>query len=78
MKWRKNILALIGSGFATIVVIFILMVWKGSCTPSDAYEVIESPLMALIGGTVAVAKDVLNIDREELSATAPNLTNDKS
>lgn len=77
MKWRINVLVLIGSGFFTIMVIFSLMVWKGSCTPSSAYEVIESPLMALIGGSVAVAKDVLNLDREESTPT-PEPTNEKS
>ena len=34
-------------------------------TAEDAYNVIEGPLMALIGGSLAIAKNLLTPDKED-------------
>ena len=46
IPWRKNVLALVGAGYFTVLVVFLLMVWPGEMTPEKAYEVVKGPLMA--------------------------------
>ena len=60
-----NVLLLVGSGYVTMVIMFIAMTWKGGMTAEDAYEVVKGPLMALIGGSLAIAKDLLSLDQSE-------------
>ena len=62
---RLNVLLLVGSGYFTMVIMFIAMTWKGGMTAGDAYEVVKGPLMALIGGSLAIAKDLLSLDQSE-------------
>ena len=57
-KIRPNVLALIGFGYGTILLIFLVLV-KGDLTATVAYDVVKGPLMALIGGSLAVAKDLV-------------------
>lgn len=57
--WRKNVLALVGAGYATLLMMFFLMVYPGDMTPEGAYEIIKGPLMALIGGSLAISKDLI-------------------
>jgi hypothetical protein len=64
---RLNVLLLVGSGYITLVFMFIAMSWKGGMTAEDAYEVVKGPLMALIGGSLAIAKDLLSLDQSESS-----------
>ncbi|MYC81518.1 MAG: hypothetical protein F4X19_05420 [Acidobacteria bacterium] len=59
IPWRKNVLVLMGAGYAAVVVIFGAMVWPGKMTPEQAYEVVKGPLMALIGGSLAISKDLI-------------------
>lgn len=54
--WRKNVLALVGAGYGTLLVVFGFMVWPGGMTPDTAYEVVKGPLMALIGGSLVLPK----------------------
>lgn len=56
---RWNVLILVGSGYVTLLVFFLLMVWRGGMTPESAYEVVKGPLMALIGGSLAISKDLI-------------------
>ena len=60
IHWRKNVLLLVLSGYAVILVIFMAMMWPGNITAKDAYDVLEGPLMALIGGSLALAKDLID------------------
>ena len=55
--FRKNILTLVGAGYAAVLIIFCVL--AGS-DPTKAFDAIEGPLMALIGGTLAVAKDLVD------------------
>ena len=65
MRW--NVLLLVGSGYITLLIMFAAMTLKGGMTAADAYEVVKGPLMALIGGSLAIAKDLLSLDRGESS-----------
>ena len=58
---RGNVLILVGLGYATITVGFATMIYSGGA-PADVYDTIKEPLMALIGGSLALAKDVLGAD----------------
>ena len=44
------------------------MCWDG-LTAEDAYEVVKSPFMALIGGSLAISKDLIPlVDRQRVSS----------
>ena len=60
IQWRKNVLVLVLSGYAVLLVIFISMMWPGNLSAKDAYDVLEGPLMALIGGSLALSKDLID------------------
>ena len=62
-RFRPNILILMGFAYSTTLAGFVTLVYTGA-SPDAAYEAIKSPLMALIGGTIGVAKDVLKADDE--------------
>ena len=59
IQWRKNVLTLLIVAYATVVAIFAAMVWLGSQSPEAAYEVIRGPLTTLIGGSLAISKDLV-------------------
>ncbi len=56
---RINVVILMGLGYFTLLVMFGAMAW-GGITADEAYEVIKGPLMALIGGSLAISKDLLD------------------
>ena len=56
---RKNVLILVCVGYGVVTVMFVAMMWPGEMTPDQAYEVVQGPLMALIGGSLAIAKDLI-------------------
>ena len=64
IPWRRNVLTLVISGYALLLFIFVAMMWPGEMKPDVAYEVVKGPLMALIGGSLAIAKDLINVDDE--------------
>lgn len=89
-KIRPNVLILVGLGYIAVLIIFVAMVWKISHTSdaetlknviATAYDVVKGPLMALIGGSLAISKDLID-DPEPPSPTAgngaPTGINDKS
>ena len=57
-RWRWNVLVLVALGYGTICGIFAVLAC-GSLTAQEAYEVVQAPLMALIGGSLAIAKDLV-------------------
>ena len=63
MKVRINVLTLVCAGYAALLVVFVTLVVTGNADGS-ALELIEAPLMALIGGSIAIAKDVLTNESE--------------
>lgn len=78
IPWRKNVLTLILSGYTVVLVIFIAIVMKtgdksGAMSVenmSRAYDLIKEPLMALIGGSLAISKDLIPFGRDELPSSS--------
>ena len=63
---RINVLILIGIGYVSLLIMFLTMVWRGGMDADSAYEVVKGPLMALIGGSLAISKDLIPIrDKED-------------
>ena len=58
------------------------MMWPGEMKPNVAYEVVKGPLMALIGGSLAIAKDLINVDddlaQNEISKNRTDNENDNN
>lgn len=61
---RTNVLVLMGAGYVVVLTMFVLLAWL-SHDMADAYEVIQGPLMALIGGSLAISKDLIPIGRSD-------------
>ena len=71
-KIRTNVLLLMGMGYGVVFISFLVLAIHASYNlkPEDgigtalaaAYEVIESPLMVLIGGSIAISKDIIKDD----------------
>ncbi len=57
MRW--NVLILVGLGYVTILILFCALALGGGWKPSDAYDAVQGPLMALVGGSLAIAKDLV-------------------
>ena len=58
IPFRKNVLALFALAYGSLIALFIIMVVNNT-SPKDAYDMIGVPFVALIGGTLAVAKDLI-------------------
>ena len=73
---RINVLILVGAGYVSLLIIFGAMCWGGGMTAESAYEVVKSPLMALIGGSLAISKDLIPLgdSRPDSDETAKNKT----
>ena len=67
MRIRWNVIYLISLGYGAVGVVFAVLMAR-DMPPADAYDIVQGPLMALIGGTVALAKDLAQLDKEELSS----------
>lgn len=61
-KWitpiRVNVLALLIIAYGSIIGLFAILVGAG-VDPKTAYDLIGVPFVALVGGTLAVAKDLI-------------------
>ena len=55
---RWNVLALLLVAYVSLVGIFVFMVMRGLGI-QEAYDNVSVPLVALVGGTLAVVKDLL-------------------
>ena len=57
---RINVIVLMTLGYGIIALIFLsLALGDNDLSFSDAYNVVEGPLMALIGGSLAISKDLI-------------------
>lgn len=61
---RSNVLLLMAFGYASCLAGFFAL-WHGGLSPADAWGTIKDPLMALVGGSIALAKDLLQLDADE-------------
>lgn len=50
---------------ALLVIFVLLVVDTDGMTASDAYEVVKGPLMALIGGSLAISKDLIPLAKKD-------------
>ena len=55
MRIRWNVIYLISLGYGAVGVVFAVLMAR-DMPPADAYDIVQGPLMALIGGTVALAE----------------------
>lgn len=55
---RFNVLILILFSYGLLPLIFCRSVQLGT-PPEESYEFLKEPIMAMIGGTLAIAKDVI-------------------
>ena len=58
--WSKNILSLMGMGYGLILAILLGLTATEDMTLKDAYIIIQGPLMALIGGSIAICQELLH------------------
>ena len=64
--FRTNVVVLVGAGYVSLLFMFIGMVWwPGGMSAEAAYDVVQGPLMALIGGSLAISKDLIPLDEDE-------------
>ena len=57
---RTNVLALMLAGYLVVLAMFLILVlWAEQLTVEEAYEIVQAPLMALIGGSLAISKDLI-------------------
>ena len=59
---RWNVLILVLAGYVVIGGMFLVMTLGDGKAPIESYEIVEAPLMALVGGSLAIAKDLLRAD----------------
>ena len=57
-KFRPNLLIVLVVAYASIVGVFVFMVCVG-VDAEKAFNLISVPFVALIGGTLAIAKDLI-------------------
>ncbi|MCY4243648.1 MAG: hypothetical protein OXD36_18155 [Rhodobacter sp.] len=62
--WRKNVLYLMTVGYATTFFVFLTMVLVAGKDVGTAYDMIAPPLMALVGGSLAISKDLIKLDED--------------
>ena len=56
---RFNVLYLMTMAYAVLVVLFAVLACSGNTTIAETWDALEAPLMALIGGTLAISKDLI-------------------
>ncbi len=73
---KTNVLILMGAAYFAVVFMFLVMVcWTEKLTATEAWDILEAPLMALIGGTLALSKDLI---RDEDNPSEPEKLKKKS
>lgn len=69
-----------GAGYLIVFFVFLALLLKGNMAVAEAYDIISGPVMALIGGSLAIAKDLISADEEsgESSKTDQNTNNEQN
>jgi len=63
--WRQNVLALFGMGYMLVAIIFLSLVFGAKIEIDKAYQMVDGAVMALIGGSIAVAHLLIDGDQSE-------------
>ena len=68
--WRKNVLTLVGSGYAAVLAVFIILV--AAAAPLDlAIDAVKGLLATLVGGSLAISKDLIPLSDGGDRSSAP-------
>ncbi|MDE0412652.1 MAG: hypothetical protein OXI37_10640 [Gammaproteobacteria bacterium] len=62
---RTNILTLMLLAYTAVLIVFLVLVWCTEMSTGDVWNCVEAPLMALIGGTLAISKDLVSPDESD-------------
>lgn len=68
---RKNVIILMGAAYATLILFFVVMVKWGGVSAKEAFDSLNSALMALIGGSLAISKDLISADDDPPPVATP-------
>ncbi len=64
---RWNVLYILTLGYVVVSIFFLFILWR--CTDATtAYNAIEAPLMALLGGSLAISKDLIENKNSETNS----------
>lgn len=76
---RKNVLFLVSLGYFSILVIFLTLAYKMDRGNAiiEAFDIVEGPLLALIGGSLAISKDLIPISDSEQPLSSETTGNEK-
>lgn len=73
MRW--NVLYLMSAAYFILLVLFITIAFTKEMTAVDARNMLEAPLMALIGGTLAISKDLITGDDQSSDKNTDDFKN---
>ena len=72
---RFNVLYLMTAAYGSLLILFTVLAISKDITSAEAWNMLEAPLMALIGGTLAISKDLIGGDETASSTENPNNLN---
>ena len=64
IRMRWNVLVLMGAGYVTLVVVSVGAMLMGEVDAAAAVGLVKDPLMALIGGSLAISMDLVGPKEE--------------
>ncbi len=73
---RFNVLYLLTMAYVVLLILFCVLACKNSAI--EAWDLLEAPFMALIGGTLAISKDLISGDALLSEEDPQNLQNKPS
>ena len=59
------------AGYVPVLVMYTAVLYQGTMKASEAYEVLKGPLMALIGGSLAISKDLIPVRYGQVGSRGP-------
>ena len=62
---RFNVLFLMTWAYVTVFAIFLTLVLATRKTADESWEIVQAAVMALIGGTLAISKDLIQDDEKD-------------
>ena len=76
---RTNVLTLMGAAYTVLLIMFFVLIFcTKSISAKEAWEIMQAPLMALIGGTLAISKDLIQDDDNVSPEKDPKGPKDKN
>jgi len=68
---------LVGIAYGTVVILFLGVLATSTLTAADAWDMLEAPLMALIGGSLTLSLQLLKDEHESSKEDTKNLQNEQ-